>query len=554
MDEKNRNENNKNGKILSIIIAILAIVVVGLGGVLIYQLTSKQNGENVPTAAVSEQKENTEKVTEQVQNDLTDDISEKDTGVSETQKDKEETTQQTKKDDTSKKNSSVVISDGGSWQNGDKYVHQYNVRISNSDQSEFDGWEVWLTSFEGAKILDFWNAEIVIDNGVLKAKAKDYNSVIQKGENTEFGFQAEFSDESAASKEVSCDKLFVAGKEYLSLNEQSKDKNSDNKNEKENEKKSDTTEKVKKPESEDKTPVENHGALSVNGTDIVDKDGKKYQLKGASTHGLQWFPDYVNKDTFRTFRDDWGANLIRLALYTDENGYCSGGNKDKLKSLVEDGVQYATELGMYVIIDWHILHDLTPKKYQSEAESFFDEMSKKYADYENVLYEICNEPNSGVGWSEVKEYAEDIIPIIRKNDPNAIIIVGTPNWSQDVDLAAEDPIKGQKNIMYSLHFYAATHKDDLRGKFKKAHDKGLPVFISEFSICDASGNGGIDYDSANAWKEVIREYNLSYAEWSICNKDEAASLIAPGNNKLSDWSEDEISETGKWLKELLSEN
>ena len=207
--------------------------------------------------------------------------------------------------------------------------------------------------------------------------------------------------------------------------------------------------------AEGKTPFELHGALKVDGTNIVDENGEIFQIAGVSTHGLAWFPDYVNKDAFLSIRDDWGANTIRLAMYTAENGgYCEGGNKENLKSLVKNGVNYATELGMYAIVDWHILHDLDPNKYKSDAIAFFDEMSKEFKDQDNVIYEICNEPNGGTSWSQVKSYALEVIPVIRANDPNAIIIVGTPNWCQYVDDAANDPITEYDNIVYAVHFYA----------------------------------------------------------------------------------------------------
>ena len=241
-------------------------------------------------------------------------------------------------------------------------------------------------------------------------------------------------------------------------------------------------------------------------------------------------------------------------MYTGESGgYCQDGDKDKLKKLVSDGVDYATELGMYVIIDWHILSDNNPQTNKDEAIPFFDEMSAKYADYDNVLYEICNEPNGSTQWSEIKSYAEEVIPVIRANDKDAIIIVGTPTWSQDVDIASEDPIEGQENIAYTTHFYAATHKENIRDKVKKAHDAGLCVFISEFSICDASGNGAIDYDSAEEWFDLIEEYNLSYAGWNLSNKNETSSLIDSSCDKTSGWTDDDLSETGKWLKEKISE-
>ena len=306
------------------------------------------------------------------------------------------------------------------------------------------------------------------------------------------------------------------------------------------------------PKLESGTPVGNHGQLSVKGVDLVDKNGSKYQLKGVSTHGLQWFPQYVNKDAFKTLRDNWGANVVRLAMYTGENGYCNGGSKADLEAKIDEGVKAASELGMYVIIDWHILSDGNPDTYKDEAVKFFNKMSKKYSKNVNVIYEICNEPNGGVDWNTIKTYADTIISTIRKNSPNAIILVGTPTWSQDVDAVAANPVANKKNVMYTLHFYAGTHKDNIRNKLTAARKAGTPVFISEFSICDASGNGGIDGTSANAWKKLINDNNVSYVGWSLCNKAETSALIASSCSKLSGWTDSELSETGKWLRNFIA--
>ena len=246
-------------------------------------------------------------------------------------------------------------------------------------------------------------------------------------------------------------------------------------------------------------PLQAHGSLSVKGTKKEKKNGKPFQFKGVSTHGLNWFPEYVNADAFASMKNDWKINCVRLAMYTAEgDSYCEGGNKENLKNIVSQGVEYATDLGLYVIIDWHVLHDLDPNKYKTDALAFFDEMSAKYADYDNVIYEICNEPNGGTSWDQIKSYANEVIPVIKKNNPDAVIVVGTPNWSQDVDIAAKDPITGYDNIMYTIHFYADTHRDDLRAKMKTALDAGLPVFCTEFGICDASGAGANNITEGNA--------------------------------------------------------
>ncbi len=292
--------------------------------------------------------------------------------------------------------------------------------------------------------------------------------------------------------------------------------------------------------------------LQVIGTQLCDQNGDSVQLRGISTHGLAWFPEYVNQECVDELKS-WGANLLRLAMYTDESGgYCTDGDQDELKELVRSGVEYATNADMYVIVDWHILSEGTPVTYQSEAEAFFDEMSEEFANHDNVIYEICNEPNTA-DWPEIKAYAEDIIPIIRANDPDGVIIVGTPTWSQDVDQAAADPITDQDNIMYTLHFYAATHKDDLRSKMTQAIDDGLPIFVTEYGICDASGNGTIDIDSANEWISLMNEYDVSYAMWNLSNKDESSSIIASDVSKTSGFTYDDLSESGKWVYDMLQD-
>lgn len=289
-------------------------------------------------------------------------------------------------------------------------------------------------------------------------------------------------------------------------------------------------------------PVEQHGALHVSGTDLKDSHGAKFQLKGVSTHGIAWFPQYVNKDAFQTLRDNYGINTIRLAMYTNKSeGYGPGAVKK-----VQEGVKYATELGMYVIIDWHILNDGNPNQHKSEAKKFFTKMSKKYANQKNVIYEICNEPNGNVTWNkQIKPYAKMIIKVIRKHSKNAVIVIGTPTWSQDVDVAAQSPLKG-KNLMYALHFYAGTHKEWNQEKLKTAHKKGLPVIVTEFSICDASGNGALDKASGSKWLRLLDKYNISYTAWSLCNKNESSALIASTCSKTSDWTSGDLSAAGKW--------
>ena len=299
------------------------------------------------------------------------------------------------------------------------------------------------------------------------------------------------------------------------------------------------------------TPVKKNGRLSVKGTRLVNSQGRAVVLKGVSTHGINWFPQYVNKAAFKTLRDSWGVNCIRLAMYTEEyNGYCSGGNQAELRKLINNGVKYATELGMYVIIDWHILSDGNPVKNKKQAMSFFKYMAKKYKNQNNIFYEICNEPNGGTSWNMIKSYASSVIKTIRKYDKKNIILVGTPTWSQDVDVAADSPIKGYSNIMYTFHFYTATHGDSYRQKVQAAIQKGLPVFVSEFGISESSGNGRIDKNEANKWIQFLKKNKISYVCWSLCNKNESCSLLKSSCNRTGNFKKSDLSQAGLWYKSV----
>ena len=299
------------------------------------------------------------------------------------------------------------------------------------------------------------------------------------------------------------------------------------------------------------TPYGQHGALHVENGKLTDESGNTVQLYGMSTHGIAWFPQYINYDSFRTLRDDWNTNCIRLAMYTAEyGGYCAGGDKEQLKQLVKDGVSYATELGMYVIVDWHILSDCDPNQNKDEAIAFFREMTEAFADNDNVLYEICNEPNGGTSWDSIKSYAEEVIPVIRAQKPDAVILVGTPTWSQEIDKAAASPLD-DSNVMYTLHFYAGTHKDDLRSRLETCVQNGLPVFVSEFGMCDASGNGANDFDSTTKWLNLLNKYQISFCCWNLANKDESSSVFKASSTTLSDWTDEDFNESGRWIRDYF---
>ena len=298
-----------------------------------------------------------------------------------------------------------------------------------------------------------------------------------------------------------------------------------------------------------------YGALSVSDGKLVDSHGKEVQLTGISTHGINWFPEFATPETIASLRNNFGINVIRLAMYTsDYNGYCVGGsdNQKDLMDKICSAVDAATENDMYVIIDWHTLNDENPNTYKAESIQFFGEMVRKYKGNDNVIYEICNEPNGDTTWSDIKSYAKEVIPVIRNVDSDAVILVGTPEWSSDLESVQDDPLNF-KNIMYTYHFYAASHKDDARAELESALEAGLPVFISEYGLVSADGNGSVDTKEAKKWYDLIDEYKLSSCIWNLSNKDEGTALISADCQSTLDWKYEDLSEEGKYFFDKLSE-
>ena len=295
-----------------------------------------------------------------------------------------------------------------------------------------------------------------------------------------------------------------------------------------------------------------NGKLSVDGADLVNKTGRKYQLFGLSTHGLQWFGRYANFDTIASIQETFGINVIRFAFYTDENGYCDG-NESKKKQMLEDlieGVDAATALGLYVIIDWHMVGaendaDKNPLTYLEQSKEFFSYISENYKRQQNILYKIMNEPNGSTTWADCKKYAEEVIPCIRKNT-DAVILVGNPHWTADLVSVMNDPLVGYQNIMYTYHFYAADHRST--SQVVAAYDKGFPVFISEFGFMESSGDGALNTTSGENWKRILDERNISYVAWNISNSKGAASIFKQDSSDMIDVSDENLKEWGIYLK------
>lgn len=442
---------------------------------------------------------------------------------------------------SSASNFTVQWKKSSSWEEGGRKCGGYEIVITNNGDT-VNSWTAKVTVPGNTKLMSQWNGIFSISGNTMTVKNESYNGTIEKGKSVSFGFNY------SADAYINEGKVTVNGS-TAGTSAGNNNNNSNNNNNTSTTKKPAATVPQAPSDPKGSTPVSQHGQLSVKNGQLVDKSGKGYQLRGMSTHGLTWFPEFVNESAFKTLRDDWNTNVVRLAMYVDEwgNGQCYMGNKSGSLELLEKGVDICIKLDMYVIIDWHVLNPGDPSKYTNEAKSFFETVSKRYAKYPNVIYEICNEPNGGASWSgNIKPYAEKIIPVIRKNAPNSVIIVGTPTWSQEIDKPLSDPLS-YKNVMYAFHFYAATHAG-LRSNVENCVAQGLPVFVSEFGTCDASGGGANDFNETQKWLSYFDKQGISYCNWSICNKDETCSVLRPGTSANGNWSESNLTENGKWMR------
>ena len=299
----------------------------------------------------------------------------------------------------------------------------------------------------------------------------------------------------------------------------------------------------------------NAGKLQVVDGKLCDEQGTPVMLRGVSSQELIVTESFLNEQLFEELSRDAGVNLFRLAVYTHGVGiigYCTKGDRARYDADVQKGVELAKNEDMYVIIDWHILSDGDPNIYKEEAKEFFARMAETYKDYNNVLYEICNEPN-GVDWATVKGYAQEIIPIIREKDPRSVIIVGNPDWSKDLRTVAADPLDFD-NILYTLHFYAATHGQDVRDMVEEVSQKGLPIFVTEYGVTAASGDVPRDLDSADLWIDLLEREGISYCMWSFSKVAEACSVIRSTVPKYKGFTREDYTKTGLWLMDTLAKH
>ena len=296
----------------------------------------------------------------------------------------------------------------------------------------------------------------------------------------------------------------------------------------------------------DTTLIDIHGLLEVNGNRIVNKNNEPVSLAGNS---FFWSNDgwggekYYNSEVVSWLKEDWNTSIVRASMgVEDPGGYLDNktANKDRVKIIIDAAIQE----GIYVIVDWHSHH---AEDYVDEAIIFFEEIASLYGDNDNVIYEIYNEPLD-ISWSEtIKPYAISVISAIRAIDPDNLIVVGTPEWSQRIDLAAADPIIGFPNIAYTLHFYTVYHHQWLRDRASAALDDGIAIFVSEWG---SIGYSIVDTE-ANDWMTWCFTNKIIHCNWAVNDKEEEWSILVPGASTNGNWNDNDLTEAGKLAKNII---
>ncbi len=410
-----------------------------------------------------------------------------------------------------------------------------SVTVHNDTGGTVSHWQVVLTLPNGTTVNQAWNAQHTADGTSHTFTGVSWNSSIAPGGTASFGFTA-----SGSGDPVGCT---VNGAPCAEGSDPGTDPGGPG-----------TDPGGPGTDPGAGTPVERYGKVEVCGTKLCDENGNPVQLRGMSTHGIQWFDHCLTDSSLDALAHDWQADIIRLSMYIQEDGYETNprGFTDRMHQLID----MATARGLYVIVDWHILTPGDPHYNLDRAKTFFAEIAQRHAGKENVLYEIANEPN-GVSWASIKSYAEEVIPVIRQRDPDSVVIVGTPGWSSlgvsegsgPAEIAA-DPVDAG-NVMYAFHFYAASHRDDYLDALRSAAQM-FPVFVTEFGTESYTGDGTNDYVMAERYLDLMKQEKIGWTKWNYSDDFRAGAVFQPGTCAAGGpWNGSSLKSAGQWARDQL---
>lgn len=302
------------------------------------------------------------------------------------------------------------------------------------------------------------------------------------------------------------------------------------------------------------TPVEVNGQLAVCGVHLCNQYGNPIQLRGMSTHGLQWYSQCVNDSSLTALATDWHADIVRISMYIQEDGYET--DPSGFTDLVSSIIDKVSARGMYAIVDWHMLDPGDPYYNLERAKTFFTEIARRHNDKPNLLYEIANEP-SEVPWSRIRDYAEELIPVIRAVDPETPILVGTRAWSSlgvsdgaDETEVVDNPVRAS-NIMYTFHFYAASHRDEYLNALSRAADR-IPMFVTEFGTQTYTGDGGDDFTMAGRYLDLLAAKKISWTNWNFSDDFRSGAVFTEGTCPNGPYTgTTRLKPAGQWVRDRI---
>ena len=307
--------------------------------------------------------------------------------------------------------------------------------------------------------------------------------------------------------------------------------------------------------------------------------GNEVQVKGMS---LFWScaanqQRYWKKDIITGLVERQNIQLIRAAMAVDDMGDWADGHyftkPDFYQAMLDEAVEAAIENDIYVIIDFHshVAADSV-----ENAKAFFRTQAQKWGSYDNVIFEVFNEPicasgsvgdNSDcseyggyIGMAAIKTYADQVVSVIREYSDN-LIIVGTPMWDQQpnqaINYRVEDPLEND-NIAYAFHYYAGrsdgdkAHGFSLSSNADKAMQSGLSVFVSEWGTVGYDGAGAPSTELNPQWQNWMNSKKISSANWnagisgdpsSVSGSEYFAYSFDP-DNAPDNWT---YSTSGQWV-------
>ncbi|MBO9555983.1 cellulase family glycosylhydrolase [Cellulomonas sp.] len=415
-----------------------------------------------------------------------------------------------------------------------------NVVLTNLGD-DVNGWTVGWTFPSGQKVTNLWNGTVTQSGSTVSVKDAGWNASVRKGGTASFGFNGTWSGANAVPTQFTLNGTACTGSTTSTPTPTPTTPTPT------------PTTTTTPPPPTGTTPLAINGQLHVCGTNLCNQYNKPIQLRGVSTHGLQWFPSCYNTASLDTLANDWKADVLRIAMYVNEDGYVT--NPAAFTAKVNDLVDQAEARGMYAIIDFHTLTPGDPNVNLDNAKTFFKNVATRNANKKNVIYEIANEPN-GVSWDQIRTYANQVIPVVRAADSDAVVIVGTRGWSSlgvsngssSAEIVA-NPVNFP-NIMYTFHFYAASHTDTYRNEVRNAASK-LPLFVTEWGTTSATGGGTVDIASSTTWLDLLDSLKISHVNWTYSDANESSAAFKAGTCSGSNYGTSQLSQSGQFVRSRI---